>query len=245
MHLSYSHKKTCITLLLVTLCCNATEEKIASPVAKKIKNMTDKEVATAYTYYKTHGYKELAIEALERMRSLATQDDEQKRILLDLADAYKHAEQYEKAQKKYEDYVSFYPGSDQAQRALYEAVFTSYKQIPDYQRDQEPTEKTIELAKKFLSTYPAQSSYTEEIETMLKKSYRQLLKHEESICSYYIQKHSWSAKKTALSAARIRIDSIKQNLLKHVPEAQAVIDKLEALLSQAEIPAPKNRFWLF
>lgn len=222
-------------LLILFFISAQAEEKPASPVAKKIKNMTQEETSVALTYYRHYKYTQLTVEALERLRALATIDDEQKRLLLELADAYKAAENYAQAQKKYEEYVSLYPGSSESKRALYEAIVTCHKQMPDYRLDQEVTEKAIELGKKFMSIYPEELEYSKEIQTIIAASYRTILKHEESICSYYLQKDTWSLKETALPAARKRIEYIEKNLLKQIPEEAAqTVKVLKESLEAAE-----------
>ena len=95
----------CITLQLGALSLVETSKKRAVPVAKKIKDMTKEEVTYAHSYYEFKNSSELAIEALERMHALSTDNKELESLLLKLADSYFKIEKYAAAQKKYADYV--------------------------------------------------------------------------------------------------------------------------------------------
>ena len=240
----------CITLQLGALSLVETSKKRAVPVAKKIKDMTKEEVTYAHSYYEFKNSSELAIEALERMHALSTDNKELESLLLKLADSYFKIEKYAAAQKKYADYVSLYPGSQDTKRALYQEIVSAFKQMPGIYSDQTITEQIIASANSFLTSYPQDTEYTSEIAAMKKAAYKNLVAHEEDICEHYMQKQVWSQRKGHLNAAKKRIDHIKEAYLPHLAEADKTVEKLELKLVQLDssknpLVSKKNKWFLF
>ena len=248
-------KKIYYLLLLFTLQLGALSlveksKKRALPVAKKIKDMNKEEVTYAHNYYEIKNSSDLAIESLERMHALSTDNKELEQLLLKLADSYFKVEKYQEAQKKYTDYVSLYPGSSHTKRALYQEQLSAFKQMPSKYSDQTITEHIISSGNAFLSTYPQDTEYSIEVKRMKQEAYKNLVAHEENICEHYLKKDVWSQRKGHIKAAENRIAHIKEAYLPHLEQAEETIKSLELKLAQLDtlknpIVSKKNTWFLF
>ena len=97
-------KKIYYLLLLITFQLGALAlvekaKKKPLPAAKKIKDMNKEEVTYAHSYHEEKNHADLAIESLERMYALSTDNKELETLLLKLADSYFKIEKYSEAQK--------------------------------------------------------------------------------------------------------------------------------------------------
>ena len=248
-------KKIYYLLLLITFQLGALAlvekaKKKPLPAAKKIKDMNKEEVTYAHSYHEEKNHADLAIESLERMYALSTDNKELETLLLKLADSYFKIEKYSEAQKKYTTYVGLYPGSDHAKRALYQEQVAAFKQMPSFYSDQTITEQIIASGNSFLSTYPQDTEYTSEVIRMKQAAYKNLVAHEENVCDHYIKKQVWSPRKGHIKAAENRINHIKESLVPHLPEAQDTIKSLELKLAQLDttknpVISKKNKWFLF
>jgi outer membrane assembly lipoprotein YfiO len=146
--------------------------------------------------------KKTAIKYLERMSHMHTDYNELKSITLELAQLLFETEDYAKASKMYHDFTLLFPGSDEAEFALYQAILASFNMILDAEHDQSKTIETQELAQTFLER-SSFTTYRKEVEEIVIKCKKRLLESEINIFNFYIKRRNFVAAKSRLSAIKI------------------------------------------
>ena len=166
------------------------------------------------------GDKKTALKYLERMNRVCSDLGELKKIMLELAQLLYDTGDYAKASKMYHDFTLLYPGSDEVEFAMYQAIISSFMQIRDAEHDQTNTVETKELAQAFLDR-ASFVTYKKEIEEIAVKCEERLLESEINIFNFYLKRGNYLAAKTRLS-------TIKQTYLeKSMPDVQMRIAVLE------------------
>ncbi|RTZ67965.1 MAG: outer membrane protein assembly factor BamD [Aquificaceae bacterium] len=93
-------------------------------------------------------------------------------------------EKYEDAILEFEDYITYYPTAPNIELAYLYLINSYLKISPDPWRDQHYTHKAIEVAQKFLQMFP-DSKYRPQIEELIDKAKRKLVKHHYLIAKFY------------------------------------------------------------
>ncbi|HID79267.1 MAG TPA: outer membrane protein assembly factor BamD [Aquifex aeolicus] len=93
-------------------------------------------------------------------------------------------EKYEDAILEFEDYITYYPTAPNIELAYLYLINSYLKISPDPWRDQSYTHKAIEVAQKFLQMFP-DSKYRPQIEELIDKAKRKLVKHHYLIAKFY------------------------------------------------------------
>lgn len=177
------------------------QAKKEEPFLRSIKemNFAELKVTKAYSIEKGDHPRVLAI--LKRMMATATDIDELKDVRIELADYSFDNGELEEAATQYEDFLSFYPGSDLVEYAKYKLILCTYYQTLDADRDQSKTKQTIEQAQQFLTRKDYQS-YQADVGAIFKLCRNRLFENEISTFNYYLERHK-------LGAAEARLEQIK------------------------------------
>ncbi|HML19418.1 MAG TPA: outer membrane protein assembly factor BamD [Candidatus Dependentiae bacterium] len=170
--------------------------------------------------------KKTAIKYLERMSHMHTDYNELKNITLELAQLLFETEDYAKASKMYHDFTLLFPGSDEAEFALYQAILASFNMILDPEHDQSKTIETQELAQTFLER-SSFTAYKKEVEEIILKCQKRLLESEINIFNFYIKRGNFVAAKSRLSAIKLAYGDSK------IPDLTACFEGLDATYAVA------------
>jgi outer membrane protein assembly factor BamD (BamD/ComL family) len=182
-------------------------------LSKPIKDMSFNEACRVKKYYENQHQNDMVIKCGEHLVSLATDQDETEKALLQLAELNMEEGKLEKAREHAENYQSLYPGTDNAEKALHIALKASYLSMLGSDRDQQPTEKTIQLAQNYLDTYKDNGAYTESVRDIVKNCYAQTIDSELKVAQTYLAKYDYTERESTLKAAEKRIAYIKDKLL--------------------------------
>lgn len=218
---------------------------------KKIKDMDLTEALYAYNYYKERKQSESAIKALERCITLSESHLQTEKLVLDLADLLLANGNFEKSQKVYKEFKNFYPGSSSLEYALYQEIVSHHLASLSPDRDQTATKETVTLSTAFLNRFGNQSEYSSSVEGTLKQAYRTLWQHELNQVEFYLNKFSYLPQKSALIAARQRLQHIRSDILPHITDIDSVVlaqleTRIQIALNQSsdlletEKPAPEQ-----
>jgi len=177
---------------------------------------------------------ELELRILLLLSKTAKLHSNLKKYLLELADFYFEKSNLEKAIEYYQSYALLYPGSLEAEYAAYKALIASFYSTLEPYRDQTSTERTIELATKFLKEV-ARKEYQDEAKQIIKSCTKKLFQHEVYVLDNYIKQNKFKP-------AQMRIDYIKKHFIKSVKDADKIVVHLEEALEQAKDPKTRPFF---
>lgn len=166
------------------------------------------------------GDKKTAIKYLERMNRVCKDCNELKVIMLELAQLLFEIGDYTKSSKMYHEFTLLYPGSDEVEFAMYQAIISSFKQILDPEHDQSNTAETRELAQSFLER-SSFTTYKKDVEEIATKCDDRLLESEINIFNFYMKRGNYVAANTRLSTIKLAYSG------KNIPNVQTRVAQLE------------------
>ncbi|MBA3954815.1 outer membrane protein assembly factor BamD [Candidatus Dependentiae bacterium] len=232
----------CIYLLLSVLLASSlthtASEDLSKSLNKLVAKQTFEEAAWAKDYYKKSGDKDMFLKCGERMLALGGDPELVRITTLELAQTGLDLGNFETAQKYALEYQTLYPGTPEAKKASYIGIKAYFLSTLSPDRDQAPTQKTIELGEKFLKTYPDDTEYAKSIKDMLDGCYSKILESEINVINTYISRYKYNKREGALTAANKRLAYIKENVLPHTVNQQQRVSALETRLAQLT-PKPK------
>jgi tetratricopeptide (TPR) repeat protein len=117
---------------------------------------------------------ETAIKYLDRMMHLKTDLNELKSLMLEMAQMLFDKKDYAKASQMFNKFALLYPGSDEVELAMYQAIISNSNLMLDAEHDQSKTIETKELAQAFLER-PSFTHYKKEVEIIAKQCDERLL----------------------------------------------------------------------
>jgi outer membrane assembly lipoprotein YfiO len=170
--------------------------------------------------------KKTAIKYLERMSHMHTDYNELKSITLELAQLLFETEDYAKASHMYHNFTLLFPGSDEAEFALYQAILASFNMILDFEHDQSKTIETKEMAETFLER-SSFTTYRKEVEEIILKCQKRLLDNEVGIFNFYIMRGNFIAAKSRLAGIKLAYGDSK------IPDLSVCFAELDATYAVA------------
>ena len=174
--------------------------------------------------------KEAAIKCLEKMVPLCDDLSELKVLMIDLADLLFDTQEYNKASAMYHEFTVLYPGSDEAERALYRAIDSNFKLALDAEHDQTKTLEAKTLAEAFLERSDLFTTHKGEVEVIRKQCEERLLESEINVFRFYLKQGNQKS-------AQKRLENIKQEFINKdfLDDISLRIAQLEADLSVQQI----------
>ncbi len=160
---------------------------------------------------------------LERMMPLCDDINKKAEDIIQLADLYLDKGLYEDAAKWYKEFTTLYPGNKNIEYATYKAIVCSSKTILSFDRDQTPTEQTIELADNFLERSDVFTQYADHVRDIRRNCYKTLADSECNVGSFYIKQGDYKA-------AQLRLEGIRKDWLFKLPELETELALLEVEL---------------
>jgi outer membrane assembly lipoprotein YfiO len=156
--------------------------------------------------------------------------------MIELADLFFLQQSFDDAAKWYADFVLLYPGNKQVEYASYRAVICASKNILGPDRDQSPTEKTLELAQTFLKREDLFAQYKDEVKKIERECYQMLAASDMRVAEFYI------SKKHDYTSAKKRIATIRDEWLEKAPEIGVELARLEVTLAElcTDFKAPEE-----
>jgi len=217
----------CICSLLIALpgCIarQVTIEEEGQPIDSPhghIKSYTLQEALNARAYYRAWGDSELLIKTLQRIISLAPDQQTLESVLYELGEIYLSLEQYELAQKVWGDYVSYFPGAVRIAEARYNEFLVHYKDIRAPHHDQTRTKEAIRRGESFLIEFEGETEHDTAVQAAIRDCYDHLFEHELSIADFYLHKYVYTESKSTLNAAEKRVGKIYTELAAHMTSDQ-------------------------
>lgn len=172
------------------------------------------------------GNKTTAIKYLEKMVPLCTDLEELKGIMLELAQLFFETGVFDKAAKMYQEFTLLYPGAQEVELAMYQAIVANFKLILDAEHDQTKTLEAKELAETFLKRITF-TTYKKEVEQILSQCEERLFESEVIAFNFYISRSNDTAAKKRLYGEK----GIKETYLKKsIPNIQERVASLEETL---------------
>jgi outer membrane assembly lipoprotein YfiO len=178
--------------------------------------------------------KKTAIKYLERMSHMHTDYNELKNIQLELAQLLFETEDYAKASQMYHNFTLLFPGSEEAEFALYRAILASFNTILDAEHDQTKTVETQELARTFLER-SSFTTYKKEVQEIALKCRKRLLDSEINVFNFYIKRGNFVAAKSRLSAIKATYGDLD------IPDLSTHFRELEATYALAAADFEKSQ----
>jgi outer membrane assembly lipoprotein YfiO len=179
---------------------------------KKSKDMSREEAQKAKEYYEIVEDDAMMGTMLERLITIATNPQETREWILELADCYTRQGELQKAQQLYHQYTVLYPGAPDIEYVYYQEIMTNFWDIVSTDRDQHQTRTTLKLATDFLKEFPA-NSYTASVHDVIKTCYINLFDNELSIIHHYLAKYYYTYDPQTLVAISKRFEHILQDLI--------------------------------
>jgi outer membrane assembly lipoprotein YfiO len=192
-------------------------------------DMTYDELTVAKEKNKSAKNWDLVCKYLERMIVMLPPDKngnidlkEKGKLIIELADTLFNQQKHDDASKWYTEFVEANPGNDLCEYASYKAIICATKNILSIDRDQSPTEKTIELADAFLKRDVFQK-YKTEVEKIRQECYQTLAQSDCNVANFYITYGNYHA-------AQKRLELVRNEWFDKVPEVRPTIAQLEVAL---------------
>ncbi len=236
-----------LTMLLLTSCNHKPiplevpgQPTPELPITKQIPEMTFAQALQAKKYYDHYQYEDLSMRAAQRMIATGGDQEELRKVTLELAEYFLKIGHYEKAQKHAADYQVLYPGTAQATHASYIAVKAHFNDLLSADRDQTKTHATLELAQNFIKKHEHATEldartkdYVDQVKKMNDACYQKLVQSEVHIINSYLGKFAYMQKEAPLLSAQSRLAYVKEKLLPHAKNLEPDIISLEITLAQA------------
>jgi len=127
-----------------------------------------------------------AIRYVERMLVVTTDLNELKELRLEIADLNFDFGDLEKAEELYNEYISFYPGSDLVEYAAYKGILSCFYQTLSSDRDQTKTTETVKLAETFLKQ-PSYRNYNADVRMIQHQCFNKNFESELNVVNFYLE----------------------------------------------------------
>jgi outer membrane protein assembly factor BamD len=139
-----------------------------------------------------------------------------------IGESYYREEEWEKAAREFDGFLSMYPSNAIADLAQYRLARSYFDGMPSLERDQAMAGRALAEFQKLLKLYP-ESRYAPDAVVKTEACRLRLAQKELWVADYYVQKSNW------LGAIQ-RYDAILKDYGRTVAAAQALYLKAEALL---------------
>lgn len=139
-----------------------------------------------------------------------------------LGEAYYREQEYAKAIKELEGFMSLYPGLPIADLAQYRLARSYFDDMPSVERDQAPTARAVTEFQKLVKQYP-ESRYAPDAIVKIEVCRLRLAQKELWVADYYVRQGNWQA-------AIQRYDMILKEYARTAAVPQTLFQKAEALL---------------
>lgn len=176
-----------------------------------------------------------------RILSLSNDANEIKNVRFERAQAYEANENFRRSRDAYQEFMMLYPGSKQAEFAHFKAIEIGTNIAYNSACDQTPTTETITQAHEFIKTYGQQSEHHDRVVKLLKHCNNRLLECEMGVCGFYLHTYHYSKKPEALTAAKQRLEEIKETFKNTIPELDKRIEPLVERIAELEGGKPKKK----
>ncbi|MBP9765570.1 outer membrane protein assembly factor BamD [Candidatus Babeliales bacterium] len=227
-----------VTLFLMTVCCISLDAKFNSLNSKKVKHqypvsgkvvkhMDQQELEQVIEYAKNIGDSELAFKAYYHIMNKTAKHEDLRVYKLGLADYCFELEEWAKAALKYEEFVIFYPGSDEAEYAQYKLILCTFYLSLKADLDQDDTYKTIELINVFLTKAKDEKFIAETKKIHATCRYR-LLEHEVVALETYLKQYKFTAVQKRIEYIQERFQDI-EHLEKYVAYLNSWLERVKNL----------------
>lgn len=212
---------------------------LAAALTKQTKHMTYEEALSAQEYYRKEQESDMVMKTGERLlavggnQTIPGVQEVLRKTRLELAQLCLEKGKFADAQRHAEDYLIFYPGSQESKQASFISLMAAYRSQLHAHRDQQKTRETVEQANAFLEKFPQDTQFTAQVHEMLYHSYQKLIRSELNIIEtqYHMSQHASSPE--SLIAADKRLNELKETLLPHAPHTRKRVLEMELLLAQA------------
>ena len=201
-------------------------------LSKRTKSMSFEEARLAQDYYRTQKEDDMVIKCGERILAVGGDQEIMRLTRLELAELFLKKRKFVEAEKHAQDYLVYYPGTDENKKASFIALSATYQTQHSSHRDQQKTLSTIQMALAFLEKYPQETELHAQVQEMLTNSYLKLIRSELTIITTQLNTHAYTKKAVHHTAAQKRLETLKKTYLPHAPQAQKRVDELEQLLLQ-------------
>ena len=138
---------------------------LAAALGKQTKHMSYDEALLAQEYYRTAKEPDMILKTGERILALGGNQtipgvqEVMRKTRLELAELSLSNNKYEDAERHAQDYLTFYPGSDETKKASFISISAAHRSQLHSQRDQQKTLDTIERSDMFLEKYPTDTEF--------------------------------------------------------------------------------------
>lgn len=191
----------------------------------RIEKMTEQQLTEVYTYISRLTKPDLyfMVKILTQLIRVSTNHTLCKTYRLKLADLHYQLHHLEIAAGLYEEYEKLYPGSSEAEYCLYKAVLCMFNISLDPDRNQVNTEKTLELAKDFL-TKTTNQEFKKEVTLIKQECYKKLYEKEVYVLRFYLKKKKYGAVKIRLNHIENNFKNVIPNFNKKFTDLQTEIE---------------------
>ena len=169
---------------------------------------------------------ESAAKYLDAIRMVATDTEELKNCLLEMADLYFTIGDWTKAERAYQEFVMLYPGSDKYEYAYCKAANSGKKLMSEPDRDQTKTEEVLKFCQEFIESHKT-SEYLDEITQIATECRQTLFASEVNVFDFYFKSKNYKA-------AQKRLDTLSKEYIPTLPAAEPKALELTIQLAQAQ-----------
>ena len=139
-----------------------------------------------------------------------------------IGESYYRDQEYEKAIREFEAFMSLYPGNPIADLAQYRLARSYFDNMPAVERDQAVTGKAVGEFQKLIKEYP-ESRYAPDALVKIEVCRLRLAQKELWVADYYVRQNNWQA-------ALQRYDLILKDYGRTAVAPQVLFQKADALL---------------
>jgi outer membrane protein assembly factor BamD len=139
-----------------------------------------------------------------------------------VGETYYRAQEYDKASKAFETFVTLYPGASIADLGQYRLARSYYDQMPTLERDQGLAKKGLEEFQRLLRLYP-ESRYAPDALVKIEACRLRLAQKELWVADFYVRQGNFPA-------ALQRYDTILKEYPRTAAAPQALYQKADALM---------------
>jgi len=190
---------------------------------KTLSKMSFKELEAAKDALIAGNHHDLVPKYLERMITMCEVTDIKCDLIIDLADLYYKLGELEKAETRFTDFATEYPGHKHIEYVLYKAILCSFHGTLIPERDQKKTAHTVSLADSFIQRKDIFTQYVQDVLNIRTACYKKLIESEVNIFNFYLQGNQ-------LTSAQTRLDNITQDWVEKYPEIESQLAHLKSRL---------------
>lgn len=166
---------------------------------KKISDMNIEELRGVKEYVLSFGNIDWGKKMIDRMIRISDDQEEVRRLRLELADILFDEGKMKQAAKVYHLYIKLYPGSKNRDEIEYKEILARFYARSAPPRDQSSTKKAYRLAHVYLNTHSGEKKYMQEVQKIAQTCQTDMYSAEIDVLNQYYTRNQFTGAHTRLA----------------------------------------------